>query len=136
MGVKREIATIVLWLPSKKLVVQRRDAHAPTSANMIGFFGGSIEQGESPEAAMLREISEETNLQLTSDNISKMATIDSDEVLVHIFQAQITEPPSEVYEGVGYELHDLEELHSRTDIAHIAQLTLQELRKDTPWHLA
>lgn len=132
----RQIATIVLWLPNKKLVVQRRDNNAPTSPNMIGFFGGNIEPGESPEEAMIREIGEETNLQLTIGDITKIASITSDQVDVHIFQAQIPAPPSEVYEGIGYELHYLQELLTRSDIAHIAQLTLQELRKETPWHLA
>lgn len=41
------------------LFVQKRTKDAPFAPDMFGMFGGKIEEGESPEAALFREIKEE-----------------------------------------------------------------------------
>ena len=42
-----------------EVFLQQRDGNAPSFPNYIGFFGGGIEEGETPEAALGREIQEE-----------------------------------------------------------------------------
>lgn len=45
-----------------KFYLQRRDTHAREYPDWLGPFGGGIEEGESPEEAMLREIREELSI--------------------------------------------------------------------------
>lgn len=59
---KREVATLVPYCLIRKVprfFLQKRDMGAPTYAGYFGFFGGSIEQGETPEDAVMRETQEE-----------------------------------------------------------------------------
>jgi 8-oxo-dGTP pyrophosphatase MutT (NUDIX family) len=50
--------------PEGRLLLQLRDAHAPTGANQWSVPGGGIELGEDPEAGARREVLEETGLQV------------------------------------------------------------------------
>jgi mutator protein MutT len=45
------------------LFVQKRTKDAPFAPGMFGIFGGRIEDGESPEIALFREIREELDYQ-------------------------------------------------------------------------
>jgi mutator protein MutT len=45
------------------LFVQKRTKDAPLAPGMFGIFGGHIENGESPEGALIREILEELDYQ-------------------------------------------------------------------------
>lgn len=45
------------------LFVQKRTKDAPLSPGMFGIFGGHLEDGESPQTALLREILEELDYQ-------------------------------------------------------------------------
>jgi len=46
-----------------RLFVQKRSKDAAQAPDMFGMFGGGIEEGESPEAALFREIREELDYQ-------------------------------------------------------------------------
>jgi 8-oxo-dGTP diphosphatase len=55
-----KLAVAIIQDPeSRRLLLQHRDGKAPTEPNRWGMFGGSIEDGESPEEAMIRELHEE-----------------------------------------------------------------------------
>lgn len=41
------------------LFVQKRTKDAPFAPDMFGIFGGQIEEGESPEVGLMREVAEE-----------------------------------------------------------------------------
>ena len=56
---------------SNRILVQDRRNHRPPP---WGFFGGGIEPGETPLAAVLREIEEELTLKLTPDKLSYFGT--------------------------------------------------------------
>lgn len=47
--------------------MQHRDNNAPYEPNMWGFFGGHIEEGETPEQAVVREIKEELQIDIVPE---------------------------------------------------------------------
>jgi 8-oxo-dGTP diphosphatase len=61
---KRSIALVMLVDETGRLLLQHRDAQAPTSPGKWGLPGGGIEAGETPEEAAHRELWEETGLRI------------------------------------------------------------------------
>ncbi len=60
----REIALILPYDKDKRILLQHRTSDAPTYPDYWGFFGGGIEEGESPLDAVKREAFEELELDL------------------------------------------------------------------------
>lgn len=66
---KRNIAILIPYRRTEsgfEYFLQKRTQDAPTYAGMFGFFGGGIEEGETTEQALIREINEELNIVLDS----------------------------------------------------------------------
>lgn len=53
-----EKALCIFYTPDKRILLQDRRDRSKVGEEW-GFFGGSIEEGETPEQAMLREMQEE-----------------------------------------------------------------------------
>jgi 8-oxo-dGTP pyrophosphatase MutT (NUDIX family) len=62
------LAGAIIEHPELGLLLQLRDGDAPTFPHHWGLFGGHMEEGESPEVAIWRELEEE--LALTPDLVS------------------------------------------------------------------
>lgn len=130
-----EIAIVLLKLPNGHLVVQRRDDNAPTSPNMLGLFGGTVELEETPLDAIERELKEETSLdipklklvheisKITPSNIRKSKM----KVKAHLFSANIDRSDFELYEGVGAEVYEIKKLLKRSDLAPAVSYLLKDL---------
>ena len=75
-----------------EILLQKRDARAPTFKNCWTLFGGKVETGETPRAALLRELAEE--LSLTSNLISKCKVIQknvqNNDSVQYVFLVEIT----------------------------------------------
>jgi 8-oxo-dGTP diphosphatase len=56
------LASVILVDSRGWLLLQERDEHAPVAPNQWGLVGGHLEPGEDWEAAMRREMEEETGL--------------------------------------------------------------------------
>jgi 8-oxo-dGTP diphosphatase len=56
---KKEVADLILYDKDKKILLQHRDKDTKILPDHWDAFGGKIENGETPEQAMRREIQEE-----------------------------------------------------------------------------
>lgn len=68
-SIKREVAALIPYRVTRnvtEIYLQKRTEDAPTNPGCFGLFGGGIEQGESPEMALVREVREELNYALPS----------------------------------------------------------------------
>jgi 8-oxo-dGTP pyrophosphatase MutT (NUDIX family) len=57
-----DFATVILVDPQGRLLLQERDEHAPIDPDRWGLVGGHVEEGEEVDAAVHRELAEETGL--------------------------------------------------------------------------
>lgn len=58
----RRFACMILIREDGKFLLQHRTEDAPRHPGYWGFFGGHIEEGETPEQAMIRETKEELDI--------------------------------------------------------------------------
>lgn len=58
-------------------------------AGWLNGYGGKIEEGETPETGAIREIEEEAGIEITEENLEKIAVIDFFEVDEHMFKCHI-----------------------------------------------
>jgi 8-oxo-dGTP pyrophosphatase MutT (NUDIX family) len=123
-----KIAIIALELPDGRIVVQRREDKAPVSPGLLGFFGGHIEDNEDPLQAATRELREETSLdfrelefvakyKFDKETLNRLRSTSfaKDETEFNLFKLKIDNSNFSVYEGVGAEIYDLQDLHKRKD---------------------
>ena len=66
---KIEVACIVLYTTQGKILLQHRTDDAPTDPSKWSLFGGRVEEGETPEAAVKRECYEELVYKLQSPRL-------------------------------------------------------------------
>jgi 8-oxo-dGTP pyrophosphatase MutT (NUDIX family) len=130
----RHISAILLTLPDGRIVFQRRDNNTPISPGLLGFFGGHVEKDESHDEAMIRELTEETSLDIHSlkwgfvqDFILKPR---DEEVSFHLYWAEIPHAEFGVYEGDGAEVYSREQALKRTDLAPSAHHVLTNILKE------
>lgn len=79
---------------NNEFLLQQRDEHAPSFKHHWTLFGGLVEQGEQPEAAVLRELKEEINLDpkaIQSLQLVQTNTQDNG-ILQYIFEIVINTP--------------------------------------------
>ena len=125
----KRIAAVLLKLPNDCYVMQRRDSNAPTSANLLTFFGGHIEDSESAVIAAKRELQEETSINtddLVFNHILSLEIPSSDDpsvvsVYYDLFSVDIESMDFKVYEGSGAEAYTFDDLAVRNDLSFTAK---------------
>ena len=96
------------------LVLHRGNTH-PRFPGHIDFPGGEVEPKETPEAAVMREIQEETGLLVDPKKLEKLFTKQYQQATHVLFEAKLTEPDAKIalsWEHEGYRWITLEELKS------------------------
>jgi len=131
-----EVSIIWLVLPNGDAVLQRRDKKTNVSPGLLGFFGGHVEAGETPEAAIKRELSEETSLNISGLNISWVASVElphpNDPTVMrrlHIYRASIDSDDFDVFEGERSETYSIAELENRRDLASSVTYVINHLEE-------
>lgn len=107
---------------------QRRDGNTRSYPNMLTFFGGRMRGNEDPRTTALRELLEETSILATKEDLTYMLSTDLPMIVgsreVHLFGLTIPAYPFQVFEGLGEERYDIEEIKARKDLAPIARCLL------------
>ncbi len=136
MGKMKKIAIILFKLPDGKLVLQRRTRDASYGAGLLGIFGGWVEDGETVDQCIIREIKEETSLDTDALGIKAIAdfVIPAGEDLVearhfYLYMGNVDSLDFEVYEGEGAEAYTLSELKNRTDLTTSARYIFENILK-------
>ena len=62
---RRDVSLIILYNKDKRMLLQHRAKDAPRAPDFWAFFGGGIDEGETPEEALVRESMEELHWQHT-----------------------------------------------------------------------
>ncbi|MGH9857981.1 MAG: NUDIX domain-containing protein [Acidobacteriota bacterium] len=129
------VSIMLLTLPDGRIVFQRRDGNTHISPHLLGFFGGHVEEGETYDEAMVREMGEETSLDIdslkwefvqdftVSPNTENPATF-------HLYWAEIPDIKFEVFEGVRAEVYTREEALARDDVARAPMYVLTKILKE------
>lgn len=96
------------------LVLYRSNTH-PLFPEHIDFPGGEVEPEEIPEAAVAREIQEETGLSVNPNKLKKLFAKQYRQTTHMLFEAKLAEPDAKIalsWEHEGYRWITLEELKS------------------------
>jgi 8-oxo-dGTP pyrophosphatase MutT (NUDIX family) len=115
----KKISAAILITRDGNVVLQRRTKDDLTKPGMLALFGGHMEEEETPDQAIEREISEETSLKkLVFEKLAEQ----------HWYVARIDEADFNVYEGAGAEVFTLESALARTDLSYSTRYALERLK--------
>jgi 8-oxo-dGTP diphosphatase len=83
----RQVSVLILYRADGRILLQHRTKDAPTFPDYWAFFGGGIENGESPEEAVRREALEELGYSLAGPSFFKTVKIShqGNEHTIHVF---------------------------------------------------
>ena len=115
MRKKSDKAVIAFYDDQKRILMQDRFGITHDKEQERGFFGGTIEPGESPEQALVRELQEELNIHITAfEPLMTLKHFRDDETYneVHLFIGPlgIMLKDAKPLEGRGMKLFPLTEL--------------------------
>lgn len=126
---KIEVVAAVISYNNKILCVQRGDNKYNYIAFKYEFPGGKVEEGETNEEAIKREILEELNLKISID--SKYLTVNHDypdfTLIMHSYLCSCIAPELQLSEHIDYKWLDISELKpldwAAADIPIVDKLT-------------
>jgi 8-oxo-dGTP pyrophosphatase MutT (NUDIX family) len=129
-GQKREVSGLALYRKSGESVeffLQKR-SRDHINPGRYGLFGGGVEDQESPEGAMLREIKEE--LGFTPSGYIFFSRYEFAHMIDHVFALEVApgfEDTVTVLEGEYGKFLTLEEIEESKDVSTGAKLIMKQL---------
>jgi 8-oxo-dGTP diphosphatase len=83
----RNVSVLILYDHERRILLQHRTDDAPIFPNHWAFFGGGIEEGESPEQAVKREGLEELGYAVTAATLLAVQRFfhNGNEYIKHVF---------------------------------------------------
>jgi 8-oxo-dGTP diphosphatase len=131
MNSKRPQCGLILENKEGKVLLQLRDNRSDILfPNVWGTFGGEIEEGESPEMAITREIKEETGYEL--HNPIYMGDFLYDNRVVHVYRKvdhAITIDDLTINEGQKGMFFSKEEVEGLDCAAHCKEIVMEYFQK-------
>jgi 8-oxo-dGTP diphosphatase len=99
----KSVSAIALYKKSGELLLQHRTPDAPRFPGYWMFFGGEIEDGESPEQAVKRETVEEIGYELLDPRLLKTEHFwhEGTAYTAYVFVERYDGRPLTLYEGQG-----------------------------------
>jgi len=98
----------------EKILLQHRPKGMDEHGDRWGFFGGAIEDGETPEEALVREVQEELGLSLTK--FEPFRTYDFNGRIRHVFTTTLEVRPEQLNQQEG----DVMQFFSRDELQEIS----------------
>ena len=97
----RDVSVFILYTSTGRLLLQHRSNDASRLPSYWAFFGGGIEQGESPTEALKREILEELSYQVQGPYllIAQKFRDEEDESTKYVFVERYQDQPLQLGEG-------------------------------------
>jgi len=71
----QKFSTVAVINRDKKILLLKRGSTAPWNPNNYCFPGGTVESGETLEQAAIRELYEETGIEVDNNNLEKMVIV-------------------------------------------------------------
>lgn len=97
-----EVAIAILYQNQQFLMQLRDDIPGIFWPGHWAFFGGHLDPGETPEAAMIRELQEE--IAYSPPQVKLFERYEDVQVIRHVFYAPLTVPISELELNEGWDL--------------------------------
>lgn len=101
-GERVEVAIAILHTPDRFLMQLRDNVPGIMYPGYWGFFGGHIDPGETPEAAVKRELLEE--ISYSPPIVSEFRCYSNSQVIRHVFHAPLTVELDQLVLGEGWDM--------------------------------
>lgn len=119
------------------VLLQKRDQKSGiTNPGKISMFGGSVEEGETVEAALGRELEEELGMKIEKRDITKLGTyyksveLDGEEYEINVFVVRgIDATKLNLYEGEEIYHLDTHENPNNLNMTRITKLAIKDYLK-------
>jgi mutator protein MutT len=116
----RDVSLFILYSSTGQILLQHRTHDAFRLPNYWAFFGGGIEQGESPADALEREVREELSYQVQNPYflMSQKVRDGEDENTKYVFVEQYQDQPLQLGEGQAMGWFSPNDTHALKMIEH------------------